>query len=907
MPSATVPKPTALRIALVYAIAGVLYISLSDTVLTAIAGNWQAYQTLQTLKGWAFIGLTSVALWLVLRADWVKLTGTLVTVIATEDKLRMALTAAAGAVWQARSTPGGGLCLIVTGGLARTLGLPEDVPITPADLANRVHPDDRDDFRAHLQMVQDGATVISDLTCRFQTPDLGIRWVKIIPDLSSRTKSPDGALFGVAFDVSDTQQTAKDLAEVVAGAELGTWRFETRTKRNVVNEGWANLIGYTLAELGPVGLPELRRLVHPEDIARIEANFLAEPTTGPHYFSDEIRMRHKQGHWVWILTRGRTVEYSPTGEAEVISGVHIDISRRKSLEVELKAERDFLLGLTETSVSGIVALDSAGKLVFANKEAERILGLTTADLVGRAHDDARWNAKALDGTVLAPEDFLYARVVRTGEVVRDFRVRFDKPDGQERIISVNVAPMTSREGAVQAVCALTDITDNLSNELRLSRTASDAQFAALHDHMTGLPNRELFEDQLEVSITQANQSNSLLLQIYIDLDNFKQINDRFGHRLGDRLICSVADRLQTMKKDRQFLARIGGDEFVFLHPLDAGEDPASILGQMTAAFETAFELAGQDIYLSASMGVSIYPLDSASSDETWLNSDLAMYEAKSLGRNQTVQFSAELRNRLAGKANIAQLLRRAIRERAFTLVLQPKVDLASPGRIVGAEALLRCLDPALAGIGPSDFIPIAEKAGLIRSIDLMVVDMLGVIVADLRGSGLTLPISANLSPDSLRQVNFAKALLGRLAVARLGPSDVIFELTEGTMIDLNSNAHDNIEVLLAQGYELSADDFGTGYSSLSYLHQLRLREVKIDRSFVARLGMQQDGSDAIVRAILAMAKALGLRTVAEGIENQAQLDWLIGHGCCQGQGYLFGKGVPPTEFANLYLQPQLMN
>jgi diguanylate cyclase (GGDEF)-like protein/PAS domain S-box-containing protein len=894
------PRPETTAGALVYALAGTSFILASDLVLGAFAGEVDHFETLLTGPAVLYSGITTLILWLLIRGWGRKVRATNQAVIETESRLRMALTAAGGALWQADFLPSGKVMFQAAGGLARDLGLAEGTVIPITALRDLVHLQDRPDFDKQMHWLRDKPDVLPDFICRFRTAPGVYRWVKLMPDFDSKARSGGTAMIGLAFDITELQDAAKTLQEVVAGAELGTWRFNLQTGINQVNDRWTALLGYTRADLEPITVERWTTLVHPEDRARIDASLAKGVSQGNYFFADELRMRHKDGHWVWIMSRGRILERDQAGEPMVLSGVHIDISRRKALEMELQTERDFLMRLTETSVSGILALSEAGKLVFANAEAERILGLSDTDMLGRPHDDANWQARNLDGTEIKPEEFPFATVMRTGEVVRDFRMRFTRPDGAERVLSVNVAPLHLRDGVVQAVGVITDITDRLTNEGRLAQTAADTRYAALHDHMTGLPNRELFEDYLEAAIARCRQSGGLLMQVYIDIDNFKQVNDRFGRRLGDNLICKVAKRLQEGCTEGHFLARVAGDEFACLHPMTEESQTAGILSRLNAVFATSFDLQGQSVYLSASMGISLFPMDAAGNDEIWLNSDIAMHEAKAQGKNQAVQFSAALRDRLATETHVAQALRRAIERRSFTLELQPKVNLAEPGVVIGAEALLRCHDPELQGVSPGEFIPMAAKAGLIRNIDLMVIDLLGEVLAELRGKGMAFPISVNLSPDSLRHSDFSVALMAHLAAAEIEPGDIILELTEGAMIDMNSNARDTVERLVARGYELSADDFGTGYSSLSYLHQLHLRELKIDRSFVARLGRDGAGSEPVVQAILALADALGIRTVAEGIETRAQLDWLVNHGCAQGQGYLLGKAVPPAEFAAKY-------
>ncbi len=903
------PRLSAHHVALAYALFGVLYILLSDRLLIALAGNYEHYQALQTAKGWAFIGLTSLALWLVLRAVWRRLDQTLHEVLLAKDRMRMALDAAKGGTWQARIAADGSIRIQSDGYIAQALGLTGGLTrdltggsaSLSTDLRRRIHPDDLAHFDAQIAAIGAG-TAVSDLICRFRAPDARYLWLKVVADTASRDRDPEGALFGVAFDISDLQDTTQSLAEVIFGGELGTWRYDLATERINVNARWAEIIGYQLDELMPMSIADWRRLVHPEDMERRERTQASRFAAGDFAFSDEFRMRHKDGTWVWVQSRGRALEISPSGKPIVLSGVHIDISQRKSLEHALLAEHDLLQRLIETSVSGIMAVDETGMVVFANKEVQAIFGREEAGAVGTECNVDGLHLRAFDGTPLGPTELPYAQVLLAGRILRDQRIRFTRPDGSERVISVNAAPISTGTGTARAVCAITDITQRMADELRLAQSAEDAQYAALHDRMTGLPNRELFEEYLAAGIRAAAADASLLMQVFIDVDQFKQINDRFGHQWGDRLISQVAARLEALRSGAQVVARITGDEFTFLHPFRPGEETGGVIAAIEALFDTPFELLGQTVFLSVSLGVSIYPVDAASAEEIWQNSDLAMYEAKALGGNRCARFSSGLRNRFEREAMIGQGLQRALRDKSFALVLQPKVDLADPSRLVGAEALVRCLDPGLHGIGPAEFMPIAERTGLVRGIDLIVIDLVATLLAGLRAAGKALRVSVNLSPESLRQARFCYSLLDHLGQVGLGAADVLFELTEGTMLDHCAETRENIAALQAHGFELSADDFGTGYSSLGYLQQLRLQEIKIDRSFVSRLGLAEGSSDAIVRATLAMSHALGLRTVAEGIDTQAQAEWLRDHGCDLGQGYLFARPLSPEVFVQTYLR-----
>jgi len=891
---------TAFGVAAAYAVASGVYILTSDRFLALFEQDLSHYQYYQTAKGWAFVALTSLALWLVLRAAWSRLQSSLDAASLAEDRLRAALDAAGGCSWQTERQDDGVLRIGAEGGLARALGMSGEPQLDVQVLRKLIHPDDFAAYDAHVAAIAREDDVVPTLVCRVRIDDTTYRWVKVVPDVGSRARGGKGRLFGVTLDITDQQETAQSLADVIAGGELGTWRHDVRNNRLYVNDRWAEMLGYSLKELNPQTIGDWRALVHPEDMADLGQVHAQKFATRDYFFSSEFRMRRKDGGWLWVLSRGRAVEIAESGEVEVLSGVHIDISRRKALEAELLAKTDFLQRLTETSVSGIVVFDATGTIVFANLEAQQILDISGKGLVGRRQEDLRWRMRGALGS--EPSGIPLARIERQGDVMRDLRLILPGVEGAERVISVNAAPMRALGGPAQVVCSVSDITQRLRDERRLALAAEEARHASLHDSLTGLPNREMFRDALATAIRATPADSGLLVQVFLSIDQFQQIKDRFGPFLGDRVICQVAERFDRLRAQSQVLARVGAEEFTLLGRCGAIEEIGLITETLAAAFDTPFDLEGQPVYLTASIGASIYPMDAMSADEMWLNADLAMYEAKAMGGNRCVPFTAKLRDRMARDAMIGQSLLRAIRDRAFELVLQPKVDLQAANRVAGAEVLLRCTEPSLKGVGPADFMPVAEKTGLIRAIDLLVVEMVGVFLAGLKERGLTLRLSINLSPESLRQAEFGKDLLARLDSSNLTPEQVFFELTEGAVVDMNSDARGNIELLLARGFELSADDFGTGYSSLSYLQRLRLRELKIDQSFVSRLGTDAGASDAIVRATLAMAKALGLRTVAEGIDTPEQELWLREHGCDFGQGYLFARPMPPEEFVRSFLE-----
>jgi diguanylate cyclase (GGDEF)-like protein/PAS domain S-box-containing protein len=874
-----------------YALFGGLYILFSDNLLMRFAGELSFYRQLQTAKGWAFILLTALALWVLTRQMRARLTEVTDTADLAEDQVRLAMNSANGMIWSLLLPEGGPPSWSFSGGLAASLGLGAG-PLATPEIIDTLHPTERDAFTAWVAAIAT-ATPPQDDLFRFASPDGPVFWIKFVQDPGVRHHGRGNLHFGMAFDLTRQQETAQDLAEVIYGAELGTWRLDIRTGVNQINDRWAEILGQTRAEMEPVTVDDFFALVHPDDRSVLLAKQADRRKRRDYLTTDEFRMRHKAGHWVWVLSRSRPVEYSATGEPLVLSGVHIDVTPRKELEVALKLERDFLDSLTQTTVAGILAMRSDGKVSFANGEAADILGMAVVDLVETPLATACKGMSDLEGKPLPLADYPFRKALAPKASVRDQRVLITLLDGRTKAISVSAAPMTLPDGSLQVVASVIDISAQVANEIALFVAAEEAKATALRDAMTGLPNRKCFEAELQRVIDAGGQ----VMHVFLDLDNFKQVNDRFGHRVGDLLICEAARRLEALRLPGQVLARVAGDEFTLLHPLRPGEDVETIAARLASAFDAPFDLEGRLVFSTVSMGISLHPGHADTMEDLMVNADLAMYEAKARGRNQTVRYTPDLRAAQVEEARIAQVLQNALKAQAFEVVLQPQWHLDRLGVLAGAEALLRCTDPAMAGLGPGVFLPIAARAGLMRAIDLMVIDLVGQAAAHLRVKGKGTRIAINLSPDSLQKPDFGRALLRQLEEAALRPGDILFELTEGALVDLSLNAGETLELLHANGFALSADDFGTGYSSLSYLHRLRLAEVKIDRSFIHRLGAREEASDDIVKAILAMCRSLKVRALAEGIETEGQAAWLRRNGCDLGQGFFLGKGLSIAEFS----------
>ncbi len=426
-----------------------------------------------------------------------------------------------------------------------------------------------------------------------------------------------------------------------------------------------------------------------------------------------------------------------------------------------------------------------------------------------------------------------------------------------------------------------------------------AEYLATHDALTGLINRALFHDRLRHALANARRSKSRVAVMFIDLDNFKNINDTLGHDTGDELLRLASDRLRDIVRDVDTVARLGGDEFTLLMS-DCDPDTADQVAHRIANdLAASFPIRGRSLFVSASIGIAFYPEDGGDALGLIKAADSAMYRAKELGRNRVEFFKPDLHVKLLKRAALENALREALRMQRLRLVFQPKFALDQDCALAGAEALLRWTDPELGEVSPAEFIPVAESGGLIIDVDRVVFDLLLQQIAAWQKVGLDpVPIAVNVSPRSIGEAEFAGRCLERVRQEGIAPSALQVEVTEGALLDNSSSVSTNLAALSQAGIRISVDDFGTGYSSLSYLKRLPLSELKIDKSFVD--GLTSDKEDeAIATAVLAMARALDLRTVAEGVETRAQLEWLQSMGCDLVQGFLLSRPLDASAFEDL--------
>ncbi len=481
-------------------------------------------------------------------------------------------------------------------------------------------------------------------------------------------------------------------------------------------------------------------------------------------------------------------------------------------------------------------------------------------------------------TVIAP--------LRAGrQEVVTFEAVHRRRDGTTYPVEVALR-LLAEEGHAVLVAYVADISHRRAQEQQL-------RHLAYHDALTGLPNRALLQDRLQQAVAQADRNGNVLTLMFLDLDRFKVINDTLGHRTGDQVLAATAERLAACVRRGDTVARLGGDEFAVVQPGHRQVEDAALLAErIIAAFARPFNIEGRQLFLGASVGITLYPGDAADVDRLFQNADLAMYRAKEQGGNHYQFYTPAMNAAVQGRLVLENDLRLGLERGEFLLHYQPEVDLHS-GEVIGAEALLRWQHPERGMLQPEEFMPIAEDSGLIVPLGEWVLTQACAQNSAWQSAGLPpLLMAVNLSALQLRQTNLVVTVQGALQAAGLDPDCLELELTE------NTRDATNLEPLHRMGVKLAIDDVGTGYSPLSSLKGFPVHKVKIDQAFVRDLASDPNTA-AMTRGIIALAHSLRLKVVAEGVETAAQLDFLRRNRCDGAQGFYFSGPVPADAFDRL--------
>jgi diguanylate cyclase (GGDEF)-like protein/PAS domain S-box-containing protein len=564
-----------------------------------------------------------------------------------------------------------------------------------------------------------------------------------------------------------------------------------------------------------------------------------------------------------------------------------DITHLKRAELRLQLQGHAI----EASVNAIVITASYADqptIEYANPAFLQLSGYRTDEITGRTLEFLLDEGDGLPDT----DDLAALRAAFRGQGERTILLRNFRKDGSSFWSQLHVAPVRQAEVVSHHVCVLNDMTEVIEYQAQLERQAN-------HDALTGLPNRKLFGDRLEQAVAYAQRFGHAFWVAFIDLDNFKLINDTLGHHRGDELLRHVGTRLRACARESDTVARLGGDEFILLlHDAPQGHLSDTMLQKIIDSLTQPYQLGNQELVVTCSVGVSLFPKDSAEVQQLLKQADIAMYRAKECGRNRIQFYEPAMDARIAERSLIEKQLRHAMARGQLSLDYQPRVDLRT-GQVSGMEALLRWRHPELGDVPPSRFIGVAEETGLIVPIGAWVLRTACAQNAAWQAAGLPcFRVAVNLSARQFQDQGLAGHILSALADSGLAPAYLELELTESVMMENVEAAVSTLRKLKRLGVALSIDDFGTGYSSLAYLKSFPLDYLKIDKSFVHDMLGDPNGA-AIVRSVVALGHSLNFRIIAEGVETAAQLAYLARYQCDEIQGFFFNRPVSADEFGVL--------
>ena len=549
---------------------------------------------------------------------------------------------------------------------------------------------------------------------------------------------------------------------------------------------------------------------------------------------------------------------------------------------EVDTYRAQLAAIVESSNDAIVAKDLNGIITSWNAGAERLFGYHASEIIGSS-------ISRLIPPNRMEEETKIMSLIKSGKLADHFEtVRWAK--GEKPInVSVTVSPVKDVTGKIIGASKVArDITQRKESQERI-------RYLAYYDPLTGLPNRTLFADRMRVAIGNADRYSFRLALLFVDLDRFKLVNDSLGHGIGDKLLKIVAGRMHSIVRRTDTVSRMGGDEFiVLLSRIDAPEDAARVAGKLIEAVSQPYKIELHELILTASIGISIYPEHGKEAGSLLRNADASMYSAKEAGRNQYRFYSEESTSRATERLSLERDLRRAVEQNEIYSVYQPQIELAT-GRVINVEAFTRWRHPSRGLVSPAIFIPLAEDTGLILPLGERVLRESCMRARQWGERGFDIGVSVNVSAVQFRQENFTDVVFRVLADTGLSPEHLQLEVTESVVMQGVESVVQKMRILHAHGIKVAIDDFGTGYCSLSYLRQFTVDRLKIDQSFTHDLPGDADAK-AIVGAIVAMGRSLGLRVIAEGVETEAQADFLQSIECDESQGYLYARPMMINDF-----------
>lgn len=712
------------------------------------------------------------------------------------------------------------------------------------------------------------------------------RWVK---DFTRIIRNEEGKIthyIGYLIDVtSETNlrleiETYKERYELVLNAiNDGVWDWDLENDIVYFSPRWKEMIGYTDDEF-PNESKAFFDAIHPEDQPKLDVTIkkhFEDPEKN--IYSQEVRLRCKDGSYKWIRARGKAYS-DQNGKLVRMSGTHTDITEEKHIQLSLQEQKEELETIFNISRDGIAILDLQSNFLEFNNAYLTMTGFTRDELLSKSCID-----------LSIAEDRNRAQEAMDTVINQGFLDSFEKTcllkDGRRTTINMAMALMPDKK---RILISTKDITDIKAHEKKL-------EYIAHYDALTGLPNRILKSDRLRQAMMQTERRGGKIAVIYLDLDGFKEVNDHYGHAIGDELLVELSQKMQHSLREGDTLSRLGGDEFVaILVDIPSASDALPVIERLLKATQQTIVLNEHNIQVSSSIGVTFFPQNGdVDADQLIRQADQAMYEAKQAGKNRYHLFDSEHDQMIRTRHENVERIRQALKDNELVLYYQPKINMRT-GEIIGAEALIRWMHPEQGVIPPLDFLPLIENHPLAVEIGEWVIKTALSQIETWDHLGVNISISINVGARQLLQGNFVERLNYIFTSYSKSTAALLeIEVLETSALEDIHNAAKIIDECRKMNIEFALDDFGTGYSSLTYLKRLPVATLKIDQSFVRN--MLEDNDDlAILEGIISLASAFNRKVIAEGVETKEHGEHLVRLGCDYAQGYGIARPMSAKDF-----------
>ncbi len=680
-------------------------------------------------------------------------------------------------------------------------------------------------------------------------------------------------------NLEEANKKLKELKErmelALIGSNDGLWDWNLLDNSVYLSPRWKEMLGFDSSR-SIDKYTNWEDRIHPDDVDRVVADIQDNIDGKTEFYENVHRLKHKDGHWVWILDRGKT-HYDENGKPVRMIGTHTDITQEKEMQLKYVYQAQIIEQVNDS----VISITLYGIITSWNIGSELLLGYKASEMIGK-HITSIYMDK--------DSELLRDGIKKTLETGRfSTETHLVKKSGAVVPIELSLSLLRDENGEASGIiCYAQNITERKAAQAKL-------HYQAHYDSLTDLPNRVLFSDRLNHSVDKASRRGLNIALLFIDLDRFKQINDSLGHDVGDMVLKVVAQRLKSVVRKEDTLSRLGGDEFtVIMENLEKTEDASVLAKKILEILKEPININGHTLYASSSIGISLYPDDSLDAHDLIKYADIAMYKAKEDGRNNFQFYSYEMTEMIFERVMMEENLREALKNNELVTHYQPQID-ARKNKIVGMEALVRWKHPTLGLIFPSKFIKLAEENGLILEIDKFMMKTAMKQFKSWYDEGFNPGILAlNLTVKQLERDDFLEMLEDNLKKYEFKPEWLELEITEGELMKKLDSSIVKLQEIHNLGIRVAIDDFGTGYSSLSYLKKLPIDKLKIDQAFVRDIPNNEEDS-AIVKAIIALSQSLNLEMVAEGVETDIQREFLLENSCNNIQGHYYSRAIPSNE------------